>query len=190
MASAFSHVIASVAIGNIALAIAVPNSSERASIGSRKFWLLAAFCAVIPDADAIGYWMGVPYDSLWGHRGITHSVFFAVLLAAAVMYLFYRTEKPFSRSWWILYLIFFVATVSHGILDAFTTGGLGVAFFAPFWDERYFFPWKVIKVSPISVTRFFSEKGLRVLKSEFVWVWIPSFIVILISYFINKLRSK
>jgi inner membrane protein len=111
-------------------------------------------------------------------------------MAAAIMHLFYRIEKPFGRSWFILYLTFFAATASHGILDAFTTGGLGVAFFAPFWDERYFFPWKVIKVSPISVTRFFSSKGIQVLKSEFAWVWIPSFIVILISYTINKLRPK
>jgi inner membrane protein len=61
-----------------------------------------------------------------------------------------------------------------------------VAFFAPFWDERYFFPWRVIRVSPISVTRFFSDKGIQVLKSEWVWVWIPSLAVILISRLIRR----
>lgn len=180
MASAFSHAIASVAVGKV----------NFRSVHTWKFWLLGIFCAVIPDADAVGYWMGVPYDSLWGHRGITHSFFFAFLLAAAVMYLFYRTEKPFTKSWWTLYLTFFVSTASHPILDAFTTGGLGVAFFAPFWDERYFFPWKVIKVSPISITRFFSTKGLQVLKSEFVWVWIPSLTVIFTADIIRRYKSK
>jgi hypothetical protein len=34
----------------------------------------------------------------------------------------------------------FLATASHGILDAFTDGGRGIAFFAPFGTERYFFP--------------------------------------------------
>jgi inner membrane protein len=157
-------------------------SSEKTT----KFWLLGALCAVIPDADAIGYWMGVPYDSLWGHRGITHSLFFAALLAAMVMYVFYRPERPFCRAWWMLYATFFISTASHAVLDAFTTGGLGVAFFAPFWDERYFFPWRVIRVSPISVTRFFSDKGIQVLKSEWVWVWIPSLAVILISRLIRR----
>jgi len=190
MASAFSHAIASVAIGHVALAATMPTQAERSAMGKWKFWWIAAICAAIPDVDAIGYWLGVPYDSVWGHRGITHSFFFAIFLAAAVMYLFYREQKPFSRLWWILYGIFFAATASHSLLDACTTGGLGVAFFAPFWDERYFFPWKVIKVSPISVTRFFSEKGVRVLKSEFIWIWIPTFIISIIARLIFKIRSK
>ena len=179
MASAFSHAIASVAIGSLNF------RSEH----NWKYWSLAAFCAVIPDIDAIGFWMGVPYNSLWGHRGITHSLFFAFLLAWAVMYLFYRSEIIFSRSWWALYLTFFFSTASHAFLDAFTTGGLGVAFFAPFYDERYFFPWRVIRVSPISITRFFSSKGLKVLESEFVWVWIPSFIMIAFAEVYKKLRN-
>jgi inner membrane protein len=180
MASAFSHAIASVAIGKM----------NFRSAHTWKYMLLGAFCAVIPDADAIGFWMGVPYGSVWGHRGITHSLFFAFLLAGAVMFLFYRSERPLSKAWWALYLTFFACTASHGILDAFTTGGKGVAFFAPFWDKRYFFPWQVIKVSPISVTRFFSDKGIQVLKSEFVWVWIPSFVVIFLAYIVRKVRTK
>ena len=82
MASAFSHAIAAVAIGKL----------NFRSVHTWKYMLLGTFCAVIPDADAIGYWMKVPYESLWGHRGITHSLFFAFLLAGLVMYLFYRSE--------------------------------------------------------------------------------------------------
>ncbi len=180
MASAFSHAIAAVAIGKL----------NFRSVHTWKYMLLGTFCAVIPDADAIGYWMKVPYESLWGHRGITHSLFFAFLLAGLVMYLFYRSEKPFSKAWLALYLTFFACTASHGVLDAFTTGGKGVAFFAPFWNERYFFPWKVIRVSPISVTKFFSDKGIQILKSEFVWVWIPSFVIIFIAYIVRKISNK
>ena len=180
MASAFSHAIASVAIGSLNF------QSEK----NWKYWALGAFCAVIPDADAVGFWMGVPYNSLWGHRGFTHSFFFALLLAALVMILFYKNEKPLSKGWWALFITFFAATASHPLLDACTTGGLGVAFFAPFDDTRYFFPWKVIKVSPISVTRFFSNKGIQVLKSEFMWVWIPSFVVIFLANMIKRLKGK
>lgn len=133
--------------------------------------------------------MGVPYDSMYGHRGFTHSLFFAALLAVIVVYFFYKEEKPFSSRWWVLTGFFFVATASHGVLDAMTTGGRGVAFFAPFSDARYFFPFRPIKVSPIGVTRFFSQWGLEVLKSEFVWIWIPSFIIIAAVRVINKMRT-
>ena len=178
MASAFSHAIAAIAIGKVNIQ----------AIKTWRYWLLGAFCAVIPDADAIGFWMGVPYDSMWGHRGITHSFFFALLLAFTVMILFYRNEKIFSRQWWLLMITFFMATASHPILDACTNGGLGVAFFAPFENSRYFFPWQVIQVSPISVTRFFSERGLIVLESEFVYIWIPSLAAMGLVYLYQKVN--
>ena len=65
-------------------------------------------------------------------------------------------------------------TASHGFLDAFTNGGLGVAFFSPFDPTRYFFPWTPIEVSPIGAVRFFSQRGLLVIISELRWVWLPS----------------
>jgi inner membrane protein len=68
----------------------------------------------------------------------------------------------------------FMAMASHALLDALTNGGLGVAFFAPFSNDRYFFPWRPIQVSPISVRRFFSERGLVVLGSELAIVWVPA----------------
>lgn len=175
MASAFSHAVASIALGR--------TLPVRQSL---KLFLLGMFCAVIPDADAIGFWLGVPYGSPFGHRGCKHSFFFALLLAIAVMVIFYRQQKIFSRKGMTLLFFFFLATASHGILDAFTNGGLGVAFFFPFDNTRYFFPWRPIKVSPISVTSFFSERGIEVLKSEFLWIWIPSLVIIAFSFFRKK----
>jgi len=49
-----------------------------------------------------------------------------------------------------------------------------VAFLAPFDDRRFFFPFRPIQVSPIGIARFFSARGLAVLRSELVWVWLPS----------------
>ena len=54
-----------------------------------------------------------------------------------------------------------------------TDGGLGVAYFAPFSNRRYFLPWRPIPVSPISVARFFDARGLQVLAGEIVWIWLP-----------------
>src|SRR5215831_7502105 len=47
-----------------------------------------------------------------------------------------------------LFAYLFLATASHGVLDAMTNGGLGVAFFSPFDTTRYFLPWRPIRVSP------------------------------------------
>jgi inner membrane protein len=72
--------------------------------------------------------------------------------------------------------------VSHGLLDAMTNGGLGVAFFAPFSNERYFLPWRPILVSPLSIHVFFgSRKGLRVMWSELGWIWLPAALVFLVG---------
>lgn len=72
---------------------------------------------------------------------------------------------------------FIFATASHGLLDAFTTGGLGVAFFAPFENGRYFFPVTPIEVSPIGLRAFFDARGWEVVQNEFVWIWVPSSVV-------------
>ena len=160
MASAFTHAAAALALGT---AFRHPGPPAR-------FWLLGAAFAAAPDLDAIGYWMGVPYDSEFGHRGFSHSLFFAALLASVGLLAFRGETATRGRTW----LFLFLATASHGVLDALTTGGGGVAFFAPFDHERYRFPWRPIVVSPMSIRRFFTERGVRVLASELLWIWIPA----------------
>lgn len=70
------------------------------------------------------------------------------------------------------FVFLFLRAISHTLLDAMTSGGLGVAFFSPFSNERYFFPWRPIRVSPIGVD-FFGEAGVAVLRSEMIWVGLP-----------------
>ena len=82
---------------------------------------------------------------------------------------------------------FFAVTASHGILDAMTDGGRGIAFFAPFDDTRYFLPFRPIKVSPIGIA-FLSTRGLAVLWSELLWVWIPATIIAGATLLIRRLR--
>lgn len=165
MASAFTHAVAALALGTAFRHVGPP----------ARYWVTGAACAVIPDLDAIGYRLGVPYDSVLGHRGFTHSILFAALLATAAMTLFRDAEWKHERG--RVWLFFFLATVSHGVLDAMTTGGHGVAFFAPFFNERYFFPWRPIEVSPLSIRRFFTARGAAVLASELLWVWVPAAIL-------------
>jgi len=126
---------------------------------------------------------------MFGHRGFTHSLFFAALWALFVAIFLYPGVSRFSRPWWGLLGFFFLVTASHGILDAFTNGGRGIAFFAPFSGRRYFFPWTPIQVSPIGVGSFVSERGLRVMESEFLWVWLPFSLVWLAATLIRKARA-
>ena len=161
MASAFSHAVAALAIGT---AFRRPEQATR-------FWLLGIAGAILPDVDATGFWLGVPYTSVFGHRGFTHSLVFAALYAAAGLLAFRGANPAEQRRVW-LYL--FLATASHGVLDAMTSGGGGVAFFAPFVNERFFFPWRPILVSPMSVKRFFTARGAAVIANEVIWVWVPS----------------
>jgi inner membrane protein len=161
MPSAFSHAVAALGIGAAFFGRDVP----------ARVLAVGALCAALPDADVIGFRFGLRYGDLLGHRGLTHSFFFAAVLAALAAPLVRTEGGPRLAKLWA-YL--FLATASHGLLDAMTDGGLGVAFFAPFRNARYFFPFRPIVVSPIGIARFFSGRGLAVIKSELLWVWLPS----------------
>jgi inner membrane protein len=99
-------------------------------------------------------------------------------LATLVLLLAFRQGVP-GLGRLGLWAYFFLATASHGLLDAMTDGGLGVAFFSPFNNTRYFLPWRPILVSPIGVTRFFSSRGLEVVQSELLWIWFPTALLVL-----------
>lgn len=109
-----------------------------------------------------------------GHRGVTHSLVFAALVGAVATQLLRRADPELSLR--RLWMYFFLATASRGVFDAMTSGGLGVASFAPFDNTRYFFPWRPIPVSPLSIRRFFSERGLTIIGGEILWVWLPSLV--------------
>ena len=145
-----------------------------------RFWMWTAVCAMLPDVDVIAFAFGIPYGDMFGHRGFTHSLLFAVVVGALVAAHVSHQLHPLHASHLsrpaALFIWFTALTASHGILDAMTNGGRGIAFFAPFSGDRYFFPWRPIEVSPIGVG-FFSARGLRVLASEAGWIWVPSAII-------------
>ena len=139
-----------------------------------RFWLLSVGCSAAPDLDVGLHAYGVAYEDLWGHRGLTHSVLFAFVLSVVLVSLAFRRHAPvLTRSWWALVAFFFAIIASHGLLDAFTDGGLGIAFFAPFSENRYFMPWRPLLVSHFGVGSLFTAYGMRVLLAEVVWVWLP-----------------
>ena len=169
MASIFGHAL---------VGWSISSENKKKNIGLLIF--LAIVSAIIPDADVISFSYNIPYESMFGHRGITHSIFFAIIWSLLIS-MFFKSHKI------VVFSIIFLATVSHSLLDAMTTGGLGVAFFAPFSDERYFFPFRPIQVSPLGVANFFSKWGLMVIKSELIWIGIP---VLLFKVIMRIVRRK
>ena len=137
--------------------------------------VVGGVCAVLPDADVFGYWLGVPYDAALGHRGFSHSFVFAALMAALLTSVRAWLAPLASTS--LVFWFLFACTASHGLLDAATDGGRGVAFLSPFSNERYFLPWRPIAVSPLSVSRFFTARGMAVAWTELTWVVLPALVV-------------
>src|SRR5438445_1144032 len=90
---------------------------------------LSMALAAAPDLDILAFPLGIPYGSFFGHRGFFHSLFCALVAGLVVALL---SSAFFVIPWWQLWGYFFLVTASHGILDGFTNGGLGIAFFSPF----------------------------------------------------------
>ncbi len=160
MASCFSHPAVP-----LALACWLPKVRRRALL------VAAALLSAMPDLDAIGYFQGVPYEAWNGHRGCTHSLVFAVVVAFVIgPWLGRRCEVGAMRA-----SLFLCASIaSHGLVDMLTDGGLGVALLWPFSQERLFFSFRPIAVAPLGVSAFFSSWGVDVLLSEALWLWLPA----------------
>ena len=164
MASVFGHAVSAIAVKSLIFPKKV----------KRRIIILAGFCSILPDVDVIGFHFGVEYGHWLGHRRFSHSVLFAIITGFILTVLFFREYNANKIIFWRLFFLFSLVTASHGIFDAMTSGGLGIAFFAPFDNARYFFSFRPIQVSPIEIGSFFSEWGMRVLLSEFIWIGLPS----------------
>jgi len=149
-------------------------------------WLVAFAIgsSMLPDLDVITFNFGIPYSHPFGHRGFTHSILFGLIWAIVLIFVLGKKNKT---TW---FLVIFLSTISHGVLDAMTSGGRGVGFLIPFNNTRFFFPFRKIQVSPIGVEEFFSDWGLQVIYSEFKYILIPCGIILLILHFIQNKKNE
>ena len=170
MPSIFTHSLVGIAAGKILSRKPLP----------KRFWVLSIVLPSLPDVDVISIAFEIPYEHVLGHRGLTHSIFFALLLGFLTVTAFFRKEGLSHKRTILLASYFALITASHSILDGLTNGDLGVALLAPFDNSRYFFPFRPIEVSPIGL-EFFGERGYTVIKSEMIWVWVPALSVVLLK---------
>jgi inner membrane protein len=137
---------------------------------SARFRILSVLCSIVPDADVLAFRLGIPYSHWLGHRGFFHSIAFALLMGPLLTSVFFPRLGWFSGGWWRLAVCFSALGVSHGLLDACTNGGLGIALLSPITNQRYFFLFRPIEVAPLGIRAFLSEWGIAVMESELLWV--------------------
>ncbi|KLO01163.1 metal-dependent hydrolase [Stenotrophomonas muris] len=188
-------------ITHAAVPLALWCAADRGRIPPRLL-VAGVIAAMLPDADVLAFALHIPYADAFGHRGASHSLLFAGVLAAlAAALAFFGSRRPWSaqhssgsrRPWSAVScqprlaptkagptvastvqaaVFVFVCAASHPLLDAMTSGGLGVALAWPWSEHRFFAPWRPIRVSPFA-PQFFSARGVATLLSELRWVWLP-----------------
>jgi inner membrane protein len=172
MATIYTHALVGLGIGRVFATRHLP----------AWFWLLAGFLPIVPDFDAFS---PCAYGSLWGHRGLTHSLCFALglsLLAAALTFRF------LPMRFWPLLGLFFLMVASHGILDAFTDGGFGIPFFWPFHNRRYG-PYGPIHVQDIGF-EIPDPRVSRAVRTELLYVWLPTAVLVSMVLIYRLLRPS
>jgi inner membrane protein len=145
-------------IGHLAVGLAAARVTKPpAGLGRWRWTLLLTAVSFAPDLDVLAFTVGIPYRAPFGHRGATHSLVFAGLAGCALG----LGARASGLSALRVAVTASLVMASHGLLDAFTDGGRGVALLWPLSDERYFAPWRPIPVSPL---------GRGILSSRGGWV--------------------
>jgi inner membrane protein len=159
LASAITHFV-------VGAGLALPfmeSTTLRAVMPRWAIPVTAGLFAVAPDLDTWAMLaLHIPRGSLFSHRGFFHSPFFLILLAVTVAALVAR-----GRTVFLLAAMWAGAAITHPLLDMLTDGGSGVMLCFPFSTARLFFPWRPIRVSPLSIARFFDRAG------EILWSELP-----------------
>lgn len=151
-------------IGHIAVAMAAGRAYSPDRTIARKAALAFTVVSLWPDADAVGFLVGIQYADPLGHRGASHSLVLAAFVGLAAYAFAQRRSLPAKRT----AIFATVVAASHGLLDTLTYGGgLGCALLWPLSDARFWAPIRVIPIAPIGL-HLFSATGLYVMLVELV----------------------
>jgi inner membrane protein len=160
-------------VGHALVALSVGAPWWKTSLGKVRpvyGWLaILLLASLLPDLDVL-MWPWFPYSHPLGHRGLSHSLFFALLASLGITIICYLAgllpgrALPLTLAWLLLAAVM----GSHGLLDALTNGGLGVGLLSPFSVRRYFFPLRPLPVAAISPWHMLSSSMLHVYLVELV----------------------
>ena len=120
--------------GHAAIGLAIARAYERGTPVQNNLTRAALFAsgALLPDVDFLLFPDGGV--SMFAHRGVTHSLFAALLVGVVAFAIGHQQGVPSPPR-----LLLFVAAVvgSHPIADLATTRGRGVALLWPFTSTRF-----------------------------------------------------
>ena len=177
MPSIFAHAAVALSLG----------SALRPSALPARFWVALGVAVALPDIDAIGRPFGslAIEDVVGGHRGLTHSIPFAMALAAVLV------RPPILAASWAgsrfrLWVCLCIAVASHGILDTVTSYGDGVALFAPFSWHQVKSAWTPLGTG--GACRGAAECAFRGVSNELLWLGLPSLVIVSLSSAIRRGR--
>lgn len=160
-------------------AAAVP----RARLSSRLV-AVGMVAAMLPDADIVGRYFGVPHTADFGHRGATHTLMFALLLAAMA-----ALAAPLIREGRMrVFMFVLLSTLFHPLADMLNDGGKGIMMFWPFDHERFKFLVHPVRVAPVGLQGFESGSIWPVFGSELLWLILPATALAAMSRVLGKRR--
>ncbi|WP_233884681.1 metal-dependent hydrolase [Tenacibaculum piscium] len=164
----------------IILGAAVGEAVLGRKIGNKAMFY-GAIAGTIPDLDVLASFFTDKVTALYIHRGFTHSIVFSVLFAPIFAWIVTRYEKYKNFKNWTW--LFFLAFVTHPILDAHTTWGtqlfwpfdIRLAFKTIFViDPLYTIPFLVFLIFAMTQKRvhkkraFYNKMGLLISSSYLV----------------------
>jgi len=88
-------------IGHVLVGMAAARFSRH---GQETTWtpvsaaVLWSGLSLLPDADVVGFRLGVHYEDPWGHRGATHSLVFALAVACVALVIAAAARLPAMRT--------------------------------------------------------------------------------------------
>ncbi len=119
-------------VTHIIAGVVLSEATFRRRIGRSANWL-AALAAWTPDLDIVANWIiPDPWTSMEHHRGLTHALAMAPLLALVWAGVFFAVRRRQFLATWALACL---AMFSHPILDLITSYGTQI--FWPFTNQRY-----------------------------------------------------
>lgn len=121
-------------VSQIVLGAATAEAVLGKKVGN-KAMLWGAIAGTIPDLDVLSEYFLNPFQALVFHRGFTHSIVFALIMAPILGYLVSKLyAKKGEADWKGWSLLFLVSIGTHPLLDCFTTWGTQLLW--PFSEAR------------------------------------------------------
>lgn len=150
-------------------------------LGKRAL-LWGALAQNLPDIDTVAALWLPPYQNVIVHRGFTHSVLFALVVALLLAVGASRWQQDKKISWGSFFIFFLLQFLVHDLLDTFNAYGTGLL--EPFSHERFAFHLLYVADPLLTIWPAASVLGLVLLKNQsaYRWRWVLAGLLPVVLY--------